>query len=226
MWSRRHGRFQASSRVLLDRMGVDYLQVLVNTPFSVLCSRSVLHSPRQVQTCRTLCTQRLLENFLLVQCGRTNRSKPTYRAWRASFGRRNSTWGFPKVSSSSSWGTSPYHGYLTIWRFFWMFVNRQSVFHSFRLARARYLPHSSASCLPEPLNSLFYVQCTERSRCHSQWTTSRPATEIWTPYTTPCRWGSSVDLTIRCSVSGKNWVWRDSLRLRRLISTTPWNVKM
>ena len=36
--------------------------------------------------------------------------------------------------------------------------------------------------------------------------------------------GSPVDL-IRCSVNGKYWVWRDSLRLRRLISTTPWNVK-
>jgi len=68
----------------------------------------------------------------------------------------------------------------------------KAFFHSFRLARVRYLPHSSASRLLEPLNSSYYVRYIQRphgtlySRRRGQRITSRPATEIWTPYTTPC----------------------------------------
>ena len=44
------------------------------------------------------------------------------------------------------------------------------------------------------IHSIYTVHRTLPSRCHYQWTTSWPATEIWTTYTTPCRLGSPVDL--------------------------------
>lgn len=49
--------------------------------------------------------------------------------------------------------------HLTTWRFFFgWFVSCQSVFNSFRLAQARYLPQSNPSCLTEPHKSLYYSQ--------------------------------------------------------------------
>ena len=85
-----------------------------------------------------------------------------------------------EMSSSSSWGTSksPINGPSYNLKIFCMFVTRQSDFHLFLLACARYL-HSSTTCLPEPLNS-YNVLCTSTrngaSRSLGQW---RPVTEIW-----------------------------------------------
>ena len=109
------------------------------------------------------------------------------RTWIAQF--EVSSWYLALSCSISQPGDSFLDGLLVVKVFSILFgSHRRDICHNqIHLA----LRSHTSRCT---IHSIYTVHRTLPSRCHYQWTTSWPATEIWTTYTTPCRLGSPVDL--------------------------------